>query len=303
MKAVLLLLPICCTLSYGLERPESDSPAPTTTQKIDFSKVKPLPQNAAPAQITPAPPRPQAPAETTASPQTSAWIGILGTPLSDTLQSHLKLNHGLVIKYIAPQSPAQRAGLSEHDIILAIGEQKISSQDDLKQIITSHKSGDTISIHTISQGEATSRQVTLANRTPSAKVPSRPSQAETRDILNKLRLQHERDAQPPKSDSSAFGRIFKSLLSEAAKSSNLNFNLDATSSVQMSDDLGSVELQTINKKKNVIVKDRDGNVEFEGPWNNEEDFLKAPAQIKDRIDNINFNFKNYKLKMDQNEIK
>lgn len=53
-------------------------------------------------------------------------IGIMGESLSDTLKAQLKLEHGVVVTQVMPNTPASKAGLQAHDIILSIGDKPVS---------------------------------------------------------------------------------------------------------------------------------------------------------------------------------
>ncbi len=51
---------------------------------------------------------------------------------------------GVIIKSVEPQSPAEKAGLKESDIILAIGNKKVNSVGDYESVAKSLAAGDTM---------------------------------------------------------------------------------------------------------------------------------------------------------------
>lgn len=65
---------------------------------------------------------------------------------------------------VVPQSPADKAGLKEGDIILGIGESKIMPKQDLARLIQSFKVGDTVRLRILRDGAEQELQVTLAER-------------------------------------------------------------------------------------------------------------------------------------------
>src|SRR5262245_15019342 len=57
------------------------------------------------------------------------WIGLLGGPIpaDDALRAHLDLpeNQGLRVENVVPDSPAAKAGLKRHDILLRANDQDL----------------------------------------------------------------------------------------------------------------------------------------------------------------------------------
>mgnify|MGYP001342527956 CR=1 FL=1 len=62
-----------------------------------------------------------------------------------------------------------------------------------------------------------------------------------------------------------------------------NFNFKSSSSFKFVDENGSVEMKTTEGGKEVIVKDAEGEMLFEGPWDTEQDKAAAPEDIRERI--------------------
>jgi serine protease Do len=61
-----------------------------------------------------------------------AWIGITAQDMDDKLARYLNVpgKKGVIVKSVEPQSPAEKAGLQEGDILLSLGNKKIDSVDD-----------------------------------------------------------------------------------------------------------------------------------------------------------------------------
>jgi hypothetical protein len=68
------------------------------------------------------------------------------------------------------------------------------------------------------------------------------------------------------------------------------FRLQAQSSatMRMADAEGSVELQSKDGGKQIRVRDKEGNIQWEGPWDTDQDKAAAPDDIRARIDRLNF---------------
>jgi S1-C subfamily serine protease len=84
-----------------------------------------------------------------------AWIGITVQKLDARLAGYLKVpgKKGVMIKAVEPQSPANKAGLLEGDIILAIGKKKIASVRDYGSIKKTYAAGDSLKARIWRDGE------------------------------------------------------------------------------------------------------------------------------------------------------
>jgi hypothetical protein len=57
------------------------------------------------------------------------WIGVLCRPVDEVLRVHLNIDQGvgLVVERVVPDSPASRAGLKTHDILMQVNDQDLDS--------------------------------------------------------------------------------------------------------------------------------------------------------------------------------
>lgn len=65
-------------------------------------------------------------------------------------------------KAILPDSPAEKSGLKEHDLIVAVNDVKIDREHDLARMISSYVPGDTITLTILRQGKEERIKVTLS---------------------------------------------------------------------------------------------------------------------------------------------
>jgi membrane-associated protease RseP (regulator of RpoE activity) len=65
------------------------------------------------------------------------FIGLHCEPVGDAIRSHLKLdeNIGLIVKDVTPDSPAAKAGLEPHDILLYAGDSPVGSVEELSKMV------------------------------------------------------------------------------------------------------------------------------------------------------------------------
>ncbi len=76
------------------------------------------------------------------------WLGIYGTAITDKLVEYygLKVDHGVLVMKSIIDSPADKAGLTEGDIILEADKQKINDMQELKQVIEEAGIGEKIEL-------------------------------------------------------------------------------------------------------------------------------------------------------------
>ncbi|MBP87483.1 MAG: hypothetical protein CMJ64_12285 [Planctomycetaceae bacterium] len=71
------------------------------------------------------------------------WIGVHAIPIDDVLKSHLQLEDRLIVSHVVSDSPAEEAGLKQHDILLKFSDAKISSLDDLMAAVKAAETSET----------------------------------------------------------------------------------------------------------------------------------------------------------------
>jgi membrane-associated protease RseP (regulator of RpoE activity) len=89
-----------------------------------------------------APAGPAQPAEQAkeASPAAASyWLGILAVPADAILKSHLRIEDGVVVEQVVPDSPAAKAGILVNDILLQFGEAKLTDVEGLQKAVAENK--------------------------------------------------------------------------------------------------------------------------------------------------------------------
>ena len=258
-----------------------------------------------------------------------AWLGVLSKPVDETLQVHLGIEAGAVLDYVAPDSPASKMGLRQHDIILEVDGEAVGSQEELRDAIRMRKPGDKVALTVLSRGEKEESEVELSARPVAAPnapliVPEEGNDPGARfrdlpelprDLENLLpgggenlqrqlegqwkRLEKQlRDMEENGAGLKLDFDLFRDLQKDNEKGGAFNFNFKSSSSFMFKDEKGSVEMKTTDGGKEVIVKNAEGEMLFEGPWDTEQDKASAPEDIRERIEGMNMGNR-FRFRFDQ----
>jgi hypothetical protein len=252
-----------------------------------------------------------------AQPVDTAFLGVFGEPISKALASHLGLAEGtgIELEIVAPNSPALKAGLQKHDIITSINGKNISTIEDLQAAIAEKKPGDEVALNYISKGKPLTLNLTLGARSiPRVDAGQVPQQnQERRADLGKRALPEEFLNKFPKDDREKLMKLFSGNLEGLdlqelqqgmnkldgfdqnfqPQGLNPEMNKDLKlkgafqSRVKMLDQHGSITLETTKDGKLIELLDKQGNLQYRGPYNNQADKMNVPEDLRERVENLN----------------
>jgi hypothetical protein len=94
----------------------------------------------------------------------SAWLGVVITPVSHALATHLRISEGAVmVRNIYQDSPADQADLDQHDVIVAIqGDEITQGPAGFLERVQHLQPGDTLEMTVIHAGKRIEKSVKLA---------------------------------------------------------------------------------------------------------------------------------------------
>ena len=108
----------------------------------------------------------------TAQANETTYLGVALSPIPDAVGANLlnvPAGQGIMITHVDPGSPADKAGLSDYDILLTYGSQKLYSPRQLTALVQADPVGKQVAIDYVHQGKLAHTQATLGGRqTPSA---------------------------------------------------------------------------------------------------------------------------------------
>lgn len=233
-----------------------------------------------------------------------AMLGLGGSPVSQTLSMHLGLEEGagLTLFHIVPDSAAEKAGLKPHDVVTSFNGVPIGSQDELREQIFKHKPGDEVTIKFFHKGNAQEKKIILGERPEhmhagrggaginprwmfkglGGEIP----EAERKRMEEQVKQQIERLQKQFKKDG-VMELNFEGLGNAKPQKGKGGFQMNAASSISISDEQGMITIKTADGKKEVVVKDKEGEVLFEGPYDTPQDKAGVPDDIRDRLEKLN----------------
>ncbi len=119
----------------------------------------------------------------------SSWLGVMVGPLSielrTQLSAYLPSEEGLLVEWVAPDSPAERAGIRRFDVLLSFAGQKLYSAEQLFSLVRYSNPHSEVELTLIQQGRPRSVSTTLdvreprmlgRTRRPLHSIPPRPGQ-------------------------------------------------------------------------------------------------------------------------------
>src|SRR6185436_15181751 len=95
------------------------------------------------------------------------WLGVSTEEAPEALASQLGLRsgQGLVVVYVAPDSPAAKAGIQKHDVLVELGDQLLVDPAQLRKLVQMQKEDDTIKLTLHRGGKKQTVSATLAKKT------------------------------------------------------------------------------------------------------------------------------------------
>ncbi len=251
------------------------------------------------------------------------YLGLVSVPIPELLSTHLGIRdgEGVLVRSVMPDGPAAQAGIKKHDIIITIDGKSALSHDELRKVVRAHQPGDQVNVGLIQEGKGTDLVVTLGkrpempeqlNRRPMAQLQGLEGMNEEmaerlRDMIEGNMLQFQFNGQDLnlgeglpniQRDMNQMREQMEELrLQQKEMLKGGGINLNANSTIRMMDGQGSVEMSTNNGEKKLIVRDKDNNIEWQGPWNNDEDKAAAPEEIRERAGKLNFDGAGFKFQL------
>jgi membrane-associated protease RseP (regulator of RpoE activity) len=142
---VLIAWPVAAGTTQSVSRTTAVTPAPTP-RVIKIESVEPAGRIEPEGDVT--------------------WLGVYAEEASEALSSQLGLNsgEGLVVTYVASDSPAVQAGVQKNDVLVELRDQLLVHPAQLVKLIRSQKDGTPVKLTFYRQGKRQTVTATLGKR-------------------------------------------------------------------------------------------------------------------------------------------
>ncbi|MES2658992.1 MAG: PDZ domain-containing protein [Verrucomicrobiota bacterium] len=316
------------TPAFAIEGPADDAPPPPQVKQeppaimskaggdlrprvVPPPRVKQEP-SALPEFKLPPDDKPAAPAKEIAKTET-AFLGVVSGEVPQFLSDHLGLKNGggIIVRSMAPDSPAAKSGIAVNDVITAVGGNPVGSQVELSREITAHKPGDAVTLDVIQKGKPAKIGVTLGVKPEVPALAEAPTLEELdlealpkemadhiRDAIGglDLKLGGAEDAVPPQMEE-AIRELHHRLMGDNALPDDsavpplrplpdAKVQSQSSATFKMKDNDGSIEVKSKDGAKEVTVRDQLDNVVWSGPWDTDKDRAAAPDSVRRRMESL-----------------
>lgn len=232
------------------------------------------------------------------------YLGVGGSSIDEALKAQLNLKGGLLLTTIDPTSPAAAAGLQEYDVLTQMGDGIVESQDVLRKLVKGYKPGDQVDLKFVRGGKVMESQLKLG------KAPFRAQGAPDVDPLNQQedlgKLLNDRfggafhDFGDDALRKDLIERLEKAMGSQGADFKGLSFDFDGGllenndkktgfrnfSKMSLKDSEGSIEVSRENGKRQVVIRDKNDTLLFEGPYGSDEEKAAVPEEYRKRLERL-----------------
>jgi serine protease Do/serine protease DegQ len=120
-------------------------------------------------------------------------LGVSGETLTPEIADSLGLpkdTRGVTISDVTPEGPADKAGLKRNDVVLAVNDRAVTSQEDMRLVIAQSAPGSKVTLHLMRNGKALALTATLdrLEEHPHALMTGVEATPLTEDQLQRLNL-------------------------------------------------------------------------------------------------------------------
>ena len=96
----------------------------------------------------------------------SGYLGVYLGELTEAKAKELNLDgtRGALVERVIPNSPAAKAGIRSNDVVVAVDGRPVGSEDELREVLLSHKKGDKVTLEIARDGKRQKVDVTLGGQ-------------------------------------------------------------------------------------------------------------------------------------------
>ncbi len=239
------------------------------------------------------------------------WLGVATDDLNPAIAAQLGLEDGgVTVTTVVPDSPAEKAGLKQYDIILSLDGVAVDSPDTLREYIRGKEKDEKLKISLMRKAEKIEVEATLADKEvkvarPRLQMPEPRPMPHRRmnprdffkndlfaddffkgfgtldswaDIEDQIRsIQEQMEAR--------FDEVWDTnQWPQQGNGAASNFMRSENAMMSFSDGEETVNIRRENGKTTVQIIGKDGKPTFEGPANTEAERAKLPERVREKVE-------------------
>jgi len=221
-------------------------------------------------------------------PQKVTYLGVATSPANELLADQLKLGKGtgVVVDFVEENSPAAKAGVKPHDVLVKLNDQLLVNPPQLAVLVRLQKPGDKVTLTLIREAKEQKVTVELAEteRVIGGEEPwdmiIRPTLPYAWPKSPGGVIQGEPHRGVPELDKNMADLLGR--MGQVAPPGAASVSVSAS----MADGEHTLTLTITDGKKHLGAKDKDGKVLFEGPIQTPEEREKVPPEIRKKLEKM-----------------
>jgi membrane-associated protease RseP (regulator of RpoE activity) len=221
--------------------------------------------------------------------QDATYLGIEVSPIDPAMKAQLKLaktDSGLLINFVADNSPAKAAGLQQYDVLAKLDDQLLFNPAQLQSLVRIHKAGDEVKLTYIREGQTQTTTAKLETKQqmvqPMGGPPGGmmgPMGGMTPEMMEHIQRQAHASADMARSPE------FQQRMRQAMESS-----MAASRTITYEADDMSLILRPENGKPVLIARDKSGKELFNGSIETLEKREAIPDEVRKNLNKVAVNY-------------
>jgi hypothetical protein len=211
----------------------------------------------------------------------AAFLGVTAMRAGEAVRHQVGLpkGMGLVVDFVAKDSPAEAAGLQQHDVLSKLDDQWLVNLEQLAVLVRAKKGGDAV-------------ELTLFRGGKELKVSAKLVEKEVPAIEEGMRFEMERPGRKtveivPRGAIEFLPRTDGRRDWQQAARTTVVANAEGGTTGTLVDEQHVITLtRDKDGKATVVVKEKTGREIFVGPYTTEEDKAKVPAELKAKVEKV-----------------
>lgn len=242
------------------------------------------------------------------------YLGVVTAPVPPAVSAQLGLpeGFGLLVENVLPESPAEKAGVQEHDILKLYNDQQLVEPGQLATLVHAAGKDAQATLTVIRKGEEQKLTLTIGERVLPEAHPfmdfrrrmhdfggtlqehARDLQDEAREQQRRARRSFEelRERMRERRDAEIHAKPSKDVppgagphAQEHAQSS-VNSTASSKARVTLKDQDGEIEVVSEDGNRTLTAKDAKGETVFNGPINTPEQLKAVPEKFREKLERV-----------------